>query len=46
MSTRKEQHVRKRKLWSQESMAAATKAVEQGLGLREAARLYNIPHET
>jgi len=37
----------KRKLWSQESMEAATKSVvEYGKGVREAARLYNVPIET
>lgn len=35
-----------RKLWSKESMEAAVKAVEEGMRLREAARLYNVPHET
>jgi len=36
----------KRKLWSKESMVAAVKSVEDGMGIREAARLYNIPFET
>lgn len=37
----------KRKFWSQESMEAATKSVvEDGKGVREAVRLYNVPIET
>jgi len=36
----------KRKQWSAESMVAAIQAVEEGKGLREAARLYNLPVET
>ena len=37
----------KRKLWSVESMAAAVDSVlKENKGLREAARLYNIPTET
>ncbi len=37
----------KRKLWSDESMIAATKSViDDGMGLRQAARLYNVPVET
>jgi len=37
----------KRKLWLQESMEAATKSVvEDGKGVREASRLYNVPIET
>ena len=36
----------KRKLWSNESMTLAVKAVREGMGLREGARLYNVPHET
>ena len=36
----------KRKLWSGESMLAAVKQVESGMGLREAARLYNVPCES
>ena len=35
-----------RKLWSDESMRAAVQSVNQGKGLREAARLYNVPVET
>ena len=39
--------VAKRKLWSEESMEAATKSVfDNGKGLREASRLYNVPVET
>ena len=34
------------KLWSDESMAAAMQSVEEGKGLREAARLYNVPVES
>ena len=36
----------KRKLWSNESMAAAVKSVREGMGLRESARQYNVPVET
>ena len=36
----------KRKLWSNESMTLAVKAGREGMGLREGARLYNVPHET
>lgn len=36
----------KRKQWSGVSMAAAVKGVEEGMGLREAPRLYNVPVET
>ena len=36
----------KRKLWSTESMAAAVQSVQDGKGLREASRLYNVPVET
>ena len=36
----------KRKLWSDESMAAAVRSVREGMGLRESARLYNVPIET
>ena len=36
----------KRKLWSDESMAAAVVSVKDGRGLREASRLYNVPVET
>ena len=36
----------KRKLWSQESMEAAVQSVQEGMGLREASRLYNVPIET
>ena len=36
-----------RKLWSDESMIAATSSVLQdNLGVRESARLYNVPYET
>lgn len=34
------------KLWSDESMAAAMQSVQEGKGLREAARLYNVPVES
>lgn len=30
-------------LWSQESMLAVVKAVDEGIGLREASRTYNVP---
>ena len=36
----------KRKLWSEESMLEAVKSVEDGKGLREAARCYNVLVET
>ena len=35
-----------RKQWSKESMAAALKGIEDGMGIREASRLYNLPYET
>lgn len=35
-----------RKQWSNESMAGALKGVEDSMGVREAARLYNLPYET
>ena len=37
---------RKRGLWSIEAMKSAIKAVEEGNGLREAARMFNVPVET
>ena len=37
---------KRRSLWSLESMAAALKAVEDGIDLRDAARTYNVPVET
>lgn len=37
---------RKRKQWSQESMVAALKDIEEGMGIRQAAKLYNVPFET
>ena len=37
----------KRKLWCKESMLEAVKSIEdEGKGLREAARIYNVPVET
>ena len=36
----------RRKRWSQTSMVGAVKAVKEGLGLREAAKSYNVPVET
>ena len=37
----------KRKLWSEESMVAATSSViDENMSLREASRLYNVPFET
>ena len=36
----------KRKLWAYESMVNAVKSVQEGKGLREASRLYNVPVET
>ena len=35
-----------RKQWKDESMSRAAKYVSEGGGLREAARLYGVPHET
>ena len=35
-----------RKQWSKESMAAALQNVREGMNVREAARLYNLPFET
>ena len=35
-----------RKLWSDESMRVADESVNQGKGLREAARLYNVSVKT
>lgn len=37
---------KKRKLWSDESMHEAVDSVAEGKGLREAARMYNVPVET
>ena len=36
----------KRKLWTDESMAAAVQYANDGNGLRAASRLYNVPVET
>ena len=36
----------KRKLWSSESTAATVRNVREGMGLRESARLYNVPVES
>ena len=36
----------KRKLWADESMVNAVKSVQEGKGLREASRLYNVLVET
>ena len=41
-----EMELQKRKLWTDESMAAAYQAVLDGKGLRETSRLYNVPVET
>ena len=46
MSTRSQEPQCVHELWSAESMEAAIKAVKEGMGIREAARLYSIPHET
>ena len=35
-----------RKLWTDDAMSRAVNHVSQGGGLREASRLYNVPHET
>ena len=32
--------------WSAECMAAAVRFVNEGVGLREAARLHGVPYET
>lgn len=37
---------KKRGLWSLEAMKSAVKAVEEGNGLREAARMFNVLVET
>ena len=37
---------KQRKQWSKESIQAAVKSVQDGKGLREASRLYNVPVET
>jgi len=34
-----------RRQWSSQSMKAAVKAVGEGMGFREASRLYNLPFE-
>ena len=37
----------KRKLWSEESMEAAMKGVQnENMTIREASKLYNVPFET
>ena len=36
----------KRKLWTEESMQAAVESIKEGKGLRQTARLYNVPVET
>ena len=36
----------RRQQWSKESMAAALQDVKDGMGVREASRLYNLPFET
>ena len=36
----------KRKLWHEDSMLQAVKSIDDGKGLREAARIYNVPVET
>ena len=41
MSTAK----RKQKLWTKEIRAAAVKSINDGMGIREASRVYNIPFE-
>jgi len=46
MSTRRKEPQCVHELWSIESMVAAIKGVEEGMGRREAARLYSISHET
>lgn len=46
MSTRSKELQCVHELWSIESMVAAIKVVEEGMGIREAAKLYSIPHET
>ena len=46
MSSAKANPTQKRKLWTDESMVAAVKSVQDGHGLRETSRLYNVPVET
>lgn len=46
MSGTQQNKVTKRKLWADESMINAVKSVQEGKGLREASRLYNVPVET
>ena len=36
----------KRKLWTEERMQAAVESIKEGKGLRQTARLYNVPVET
>ena len=36
----------RRQQWSKESMVAALQDVKDGMGVREASRLYNLPYET
>ena len=36
---------KRRKMWSEESMVAATNSVLHDNGVREASRLYNVPFE-
>lgn len=46
-SSKKQKNGRVRKLWSSESMANAVKRfAEGGVGLRETARMYDVPYET
>ncbi len=47
MASNVDTFVQRRKLWSEESMVAATNSVlHDNKGLREASRLYNVPFET
>ena len=46
MSGTQQNKVTKRKLWADESMINAVKSVQEGKGLGEASRLYNVPVET
>ena len=47
MATTSNSSKQKRKLWTEESMEAAVNSIRhENKGLREAARLYNIPVET
>ena len=46
MSRKSKNAAQVRKLWTEESMKAAVKSCQEGKGLRETSRLYNVPVET